>query len=56
MKQALAADIGDCFGWVGPELCIPPLASPAHFREYCFEYDKPLIDLIHDAGKLVWVH
>lgn len=56
VKQALAADLGDCYGWVGPELCIPPLASPAHFREYCLEYDKPLIDMIHDAGKLVWVH
>ena len=56
VKQALAADLGDCFGYVGPELCIPPLASPAHFREYCIAYDKPLIDMIHDAGKLVWVH
>jgi len=56
VKQALAADLGDAFGWVGPELCIPPLASPAHFREYCFDYDKRLIDMMHEAGKLVWVH
>jgi len=55
-KHYLAAGIGDCYGWVGPELCIPPLASPRDFREFCIDYDKRLIALIHDAGKLVWVH
>ena len=55
-KHYLAHDIGDCYGWVGPELCIPPLASPKDFREFVFNYDKRIIDLIHDAGKLVWVH
>ncbi len=56
VKYYLAHDVGDCYGWVGPELCIPPLASPRDFREFVFKYDKPIIDLIHDAGKLVWVH
>ena len=56
VKRYLAADVGDAFGWVGPELCIPPLASPNDFREFCIDYDKRIIDLIHDAGKLVWVH
>ena len=56
IKYYLAHDVGDCFGWVGPELCIPPLASPRDFREFVTRYDKPIIDLIHDAGKLVWVH
>jgi len=56
VKYYLAHDVGDYYGWVGPELCIPPLASPEDFREFVFRYDKPIIDLIHDAGKLVWVH
>ncbi|MGB9596102.1 MAG: uroporphyrinogen decarboxylase family protein, partial [Candidatus Poribacteria bacterium] len=56
VKYCLKHNIGDYFGWVGPELCIPPLASPKDFREFVFKYDKPIIDLIHDAGKLVWVH
>jgi hypothetical protein len=56
VKYYLSHDIGDYYGWVGPELCIPPLASPEDFREFVFKYDKPIIDLIHDAGKLVWVH
>ena len=55
-KHYLAHDIGDCYGWVGPELCIPPLASPKDSREFVLAYDKRIIDLIHDAGKQVWVH
>ena len=56
VKYYLARDVGDYYGWVGPELCIPPLASPDHFREFVTRYDKPIVDLVHDAGKLVWVH
>lgn len=56
VKVYLAHGIGDAYGYVGPELCIPPLAGPAEFAEFVTAYDKPLIDLIHDAGKLVWVH
>ena len=56
VKYYLSRDVGDYFGWVGPELCIPPLASPQDFRDFVTRYDKPIIDLIHDAGKVVWVH
>ncbi|MHB9133536.1 MAG: uroporphyrinogen decarboxylase family protein [Armatimonadota bacterium] len=48
--------IGPLFGWVGPELCIPPLASPRDFDDLVTRYDKPIIDLIHNAGGFVWVH
>jgi len=44
------------FGWVGPEVYIPPLLSPRDFEEFCFRFDKPLIDSIHEAGASVWVH
>ncbi|MCP4642311.1 MAG: hypothetical protein GY851_17835 [bacterium] len=44
------------FGWVGPELCIPPLMGPADFDRYVGAFDKPLIDLIHEEGCYVWVH
>jgi hypothetical protein len=56
VKHYLANGIGPLFGWVGPELCIPPLASPADFDDLSTRYDKPIIDLIHDAGGLVWIH
>lgn len=55
-QAALDAGIHGIFGWVGPELCIPPLMSPAAFDDYVFTLDKPLIDMIHDAGGRVWVH
>lgn len=56
VEYYLSRDVGDYYGWVGPELCIPPLASPADFRDFVTRYDKPIIDRVHDAGKLVWVH
>lgn len=54
--RAVEAGVRGVFGWVGPELCIPPLMSPKDFDEFVFQFDKPLIDLIHDAGGHVWVH
>ncbi|MCX7917063.1 MAG: hypothetical protein N2589_02925 [bacterium] len=56
VKYILSKKIGDGFGYVGPELCIPPLASLRDFMEFVFNYDKKLIDLIHNENKLVWVH
>ncbi len=56
VKHLLAHGVGPLFGWVGPELCIPPLASPRDFDDLCTRYDQPIIDEIHNAGGLVWVH
>ncbi len=56
LKRYLDAGVGELFGWVGPELCIPPLASPRDFDEFVTPYDGRLCDMIHDAGALVWVH
>ena len=44
------------FQWVGPEVYIPPLASPQDFEDFVFQFDKPLCDDIHNAGGYVWVH
>ncbi len=54
--EALAAGVRGPFAWVGPELCIPPLMSPAAFDRYVTAFDQPLIARIHDAGGWVWVH
>jgi hypothetical protein len=56
LAQQLAADVGPLFGYVGPELCLPPLASTQDFHEFVVDYDRLLIDMIHDAGGLCWVH
>lgn len=55
-RAAVDAGIRGVFAWVGPELCIPPLMSPAHFDRYVAAFDKPLIDTIHEAGGHAWVH
>lgn len=44
------------FSWVGPELYLPPLMGPDDFEEFVHDMDKPVCDLIHNAGGYVWVH
>ena len=56
VKAVLDTGIRPIFSWVGPELIIPPLVRMDEFEEFVFEVDKPLCDLIHDAGGYVWVH
>jgi hypothetical protein len=56
VKAALAAGIRGIFGWVGPELCIPPLMSVRDFDEFVAGFDKPIIDEVHNGGGRVWVH
>lgn len=52
----LDAGINAPFNWVGPEVFLPPLMSPADFQDFVFTPDKPICDLIHDRGSYVWVH
>jgi hypothetical protein len=58
--DALRKEYGPCFepvvGWVGPELLIPPLLSLNDFEELCFDVDKSMMDMIHDAGGRIWIH
>ena len=56
VQSAIAAGVTSPFGWVGPELFIPPLMSPRDFEDFVYQLDKPLCDDIHNAGCQVWVH
>ena len=56
IEYQLERGVGPVYGYVGPELCIPPLASPADFREFVVAYDRKLIDLIHANDGIVWCH
>jgi len=56
LKEMLSQGVRGVYGYVGPELCIPPLAGPRDFDEFVVRYDQPLHDLIHEAGGLVWLH
>ena len=55
-KAVLSAGVKAPFAWVGPELLTPPLLSPKDFEDFVFNYDKPICDVIHNAGSYVWVH
>jgi hypothetical protein len=52
----LEQGLGPLFGYVGPELCIPPLQSPRDFDEFVVAYDRELADLVHSYGHIMWVH
>jgi len=52
----LSQGVGPLFGYVGPELCIPPLQSPADFEEWVVGPDRKLNDRIRSAGGIVLVH
>jgi hypothetical protein len=52
----IAQGVRGYFGWAGPEMCIPPLASPTDFTDFVVRYDQPLIARIHDADGQCWVH
>ncbi|MCM8769787.1 MAG: hypothetical protein NC911_09030 [Candidatus Omnitrophica bacterium] len=56
VRHYLENNLGDAYGWVGPELCIPPLASVTDFYDFVVRYDREIASLIHEFGKLVWVH
>ncbi|MBE6872281.1 MAG: hypothetical protein E7491_10120 [Ruminococcaceae bacterium] len=55
-KAVIDTGIRGIFSWVGPELYLPPLMSPRDFQQYVHDMDKPICDLIHNAGGHVWVH
>jgi len=52
----LSKDVGPYFGVEGQEFLTPPLHSPRDFDEFNGRYDKPIFDLIHEAGGRVHVH
>lgn len=55
-RWLVARGVGPLFGYVGPELCIPPLQSPADFERWVVAPDRQIADLIHEAGGLMLVH
>jgi hypothetical protein len=56
VQYLLEQGVGPVFGYVGPEICIPPLMGPRDFREFVVEMDKPFTHMIRNAGGLLWVH
>jgi len=40
----------------GEEYIVPPLHGPRDFEDFNVRYDKPIIDLIHEAGGRIHIH
>jgi len=55
-KFLLDHDVGPFFSMLGQEYIAPPLHGPKDFDDFNVKYDKPIIDLIHDAGGVVHIH
>lgn len=56
VRCALSLGMGPYFSMAGEEYLVPPLAGPADFRDFNMQYDRPIIDLIHNAGGRVHIH
>ena len=56
LKFLLAQNVGPYFAMSGEEYIAPPLHGPTDFRDFNVQYDKPIIDLIHDAGGRIHIH
>jgi len=55
-KFLIARNIGPFFSLLGQEYIVPPLHGLKDFRDFNVKYDKPIIDLIHEAGGRVHIH
>ena len=55
-KFLLARGVGPFFAMLCREYATPPLLDPADFHEFSVKYDKPILDLVHDAGGRVHIH
>ena len=56
LKYVLAQGVGPYFAMLGEEYVTPPLHGAKDFDDFNVRYDRPITDLIHDAGGLVHIH
>lgn len=56
VKFLLSKGIGPFFAIGGQELVCPPLHGPKDFHDFNVGYDKPIFDLVHEAGGRIYVH
>lgn len=48
--------LGPYFAMFGEEYLVPPLHGPKDFYDFNVKYDKPIVDLIHQAGGRIHIH
>jgi len=56
LKYALARGVGPYFNMLGEEYIAPPLHSPKDFNDFNVRYNKPIFDVVHEAGGRVHTH
>jgi len=56
LRFLLDHGVGPYFSILGEEYIVPPLHGPEDFNDFNVKYDKPIIDIIHDAGGRAHVH
>jgi hypothetical protein len=56
VKFLLDQGVGPYWSLSGQELIVPPIHGPRDFNDFNVRYDKPVIDLIHQAGGRVHIH
>jgi hypothetical protein len=56
VKFLLENGVGPFFSMLGQEYIVPPLHGPRDFHDFNTRYDKPILDLIHEAGGRVHIH
>lgn len=56
IRDKLEQGAGPIWRIYGPEYCGPEYFAPDGFRELVMDYDKPIIDLIHEYGGYARVH
>jgi len=55
VKVMLENKICPFFSTAGEEYIVPPIHGPADFDDFIVKYEKPIFDLIHDAGGYIHV-
>ena len=56
LKFLLSESVGPFFSMLGEEYIVPPFHGPADFYDFNVRYDKPIIELVHEAGGRVHIH
>lgn len=56
VKFLLNRKVGPFFSMLGQEYIVPPLHGLKDFYDFNVRYDKPIIDLIHNAGGRIHIH
>ncbi len=56
VKYLLDKGVGPYFSMLGEEYLVPPMHGPSDFNDFVVRYDKPVIDLVHEAGGRMHIH